>query len=81
MNDKMEYQIIKRLKEGYTENQLKTAIENYSVILSNPDSFFKYKWALADFMSRGLEKFIDLEVCTSNYIRKSTQSSGTLQEE
>ncbi|MAT59184.1 MAG: hypothetical protein CMF23_14525 [Ignavibacteriae bacterium] len=54
----------------YSEEDLKTAISNYSIILKSEEYFFNYKWTLIEFLSRGVEKFIDLETAKSNYIKK-----------
>lgn len=76
LNEKMEAQILKRFKEGYTTEQINSAIVNYSEILHNQDSFFKYKWTLAEFVSRGLEKFLDRDIALSNFVRK--QAGGAI---
>lgn len=44
-------QIEKTLKT-YSEEDIKKGIKNYSDILHSPRTFFKYKWTLAEFLSR-----------------------------
>jgi hypothetical protein len=35
------------------------AFENYAIILKSRDYAWSYKWTMADFLSRGLHKFVD----------------------
>jgi len=72
LDDKIKSKI-KALLKDYTPEEIKTSIENYSLILSNPQQFyFNYKWNLKDFFSRGFEKFIDLETAKNNYRNKQS---------
>jgi hypothetical protein len=48
---------------------VKTAISNYAEIVLSEDYFFRYKWTLKDFLRRGLEKFMDLEIAKANFRR------------
>ena len=52
---------------NYSEAEITTAIDNYSKILRSPAHYFKFKWTLADFLQRGLEKFMAWKVCDANY--------------
>ena len=51
-----------KLKEAikiHSEEEIKNAIANYGNILKRPDLYFwKYKWELHEFLSRGLDKFL-----------------------
>lgn len=61
--------IDKRLKD-FTEEQITQAINNYDLILKGDEYFWDYKWSLKEFLDRGLEKFLDLEVCKNNFKTK-----------
>ena len=57
---------IKTTLESHTGDEILQAIDNYSFILSG-DYSFTYRWTLKDFLARGLDKFLDLEVAKTNY--------------
>lgn len=57
------------VQDGETEETIKRACKNYSLILSGEQYFFKYKWTLTEFLCRGFYKFNDWEVCSNNYLR------------
>jgi hypothetical protein len=59
-----------RLKSGFVKDELLKAIENYALILKSDDYKWSYSWTLKDFLQRGLEKFIDMEVAKKNYLIK-----------
>ena len=54
---------------NYSQAEIATAIDNYAKILHAPKGAYRwsYKWTLADFLSRGIDKFIDWGVCDANY--------------
>lgn len=67
-----------RLKE-YTPEQLTLAITNYGRILADPGTYyFKYRWTLVEFLTRGLDKFLDFKIAHSNFKRdsKTSESKG-----
>ena len=39
--------------------------------------YFDYKWTLVEFLQRGVEKFLDLEVAKSNYKSKPIDNRGS----
>jgi len=42
------------IKEGYTYEQIKSAIKNYTFVISDDRFYFKWnKWTLKEFLSRG----------------------------
>lgn len=42
-----------------TEEEIKTAIDNYDTVLANPQVyFFTYRWTLNNFLTKGLERFL-----------------------
>jgi hypothetical protein len=56
MTDKTAKAIKSALKNS-SEAEIIDAIKNYGHVIKDPGAFFKYKWILSDFLSRGLEKF------------------------
>lgn len=61
---------IKKTLKVYSIEQVQEAIDRYNRITALPNSLYSYKWALKDFLKRGLHKFVD-DVPDENYIRKS----------
>lgn len=47
--------------------EVSQAIKNYAEILKGEQYYFKYSWTLKDFLKRGLDKFLDLEIAKRNY--------------
>jgi len=74
--DKIIKHIGGRLSEGYSQQDINTAIDNYAYILDDAIYFFKYKWTLYDFMMRGFEKFRDLEIAKGNYLKDKGGTNG-----
>jgi hypothetical protein len=60
---------------NYKPEEIVQAIDNYAFILGSAAHYFKYRWTLADFLTRGLDKFMDRRVCDANY-RKDTGGNG-----
>lgn len=72
---KMRGKVRSTLKD-YTEDEIAQSIQNYAKILEHPDRyFFQYKWTLHDFLQRGLEKFLDWDVCDANFRRNKINDS------
>jgi hypothetical protein len=65
----------KKVSKDYSEEEIITAIKNYSEILNESD-WFNYKWTLSEFLTRGLSKFTDWAVCSSNYLSKNQNMKG-----
>jgi len=59
--------VIVRTLRSYSVEEVKSAIRNYAEIVHGDEYFFNYKWTFKDFLKRGMEKFIDLEVAKSNF--------------
>jgi hypothetical protein len=59
-----------KLDNGYTKQELALAIDNYDHILKGKQYFWTYKWTLIEFLKRGLDKFMDLEIAKKNYADK-----------
>jgi hypothetical protein len=47
------------LVEVYGIEEFKAAVKNYAEIISDDDYWFTHKWAMWDFIMRGLHKFVD----------------------
>ena len=69
LTDGMQKSIEKRLKE-FEEEEIIQAINNYDLILKGDEYFWNYKWTLKEFLDRGIEKFLDLDVCMNNFKTK-----------
>ena len=69
-NQDIQKAISGRLKSGFCKDELLKAIENYALILKSDDYKWSYSWTLKDFLQRGLERFIDIEVAKKNYLIK-----------
>lgn len=59
--------VIVRTLRSYSVEEVKSAIANYAEIVHGDEYFFNYKWTLKDFVKRGMDKFMDLEVAKSNF--------------
>jgi len=42
----------------YSTEEIKNGIFNYSVVLNSKTTYFNYRWNVAEFLDRGLEKFM-----------------------
>ncbi len=51
----------------YSIDEIMTAIINYGKIVNDSRYYFKYRWTLEDFLSRGIAKFVN-EECYNNYL-------------
>lgn len=45
------------------------AIDNYAEVISSADHYFSYKWPLWDFLTRGVDKFIDSAEPLTNFLK------------
>ena len=63
-------------KVDYSEEDLKQAFSNYAEIVKGVEYYFKHKWTLVDFLSRGkgnnIERFLDLEIAKTNFRKESS---------
>ena len=66
---------IKAASRDFSVAEISQAMKNYAHIVNDEQCFFKYRWTLRDFLKRGLEKFLDLEVALSNY-REGGKAGG-----
>jgi hypothetical protein len=70
---------IKCKLKDFKPEEIKTAISNYSYILNSNEYYFTYKWTLKDFLTKGLENFLDLEIAKNNFIKRIPQNNFTPQ--
>lgn len=67
--EKMKRKIAQAVQAHTQEGVLK-AISNYAQVLKAPDKyFFSYRWTLADFLQRGLERFLDEARPLENFLK------------
>ena len=67
---------IKAASRDFPAAEISQAMKNYAHIVNDEQCFFKYRWTLKDFLKRGLEKFLDLEVALNNYRRGASDMKG-----
>lgn len=60
----------KDLIKIHGEEIIKKAISNYSIIIKDDKYWFTYQWAFWDFISRGLNKFMDEAKPFDNYLKE-----------
>lgn len=58
---------IKATSSDFSAAEISQAMRNYAHIVKDEQCYFGYRWTLKDFLKRGLEKFLDLQVALSNY--------------
>jgi len=56
--------------KNYTQEEINQAIQNYKKILAGSNYYFNYKWSLEEFLNRGFEKFLNWDICSSNFKTK-----------
>jgi hypothetical protein len=64
---------IKATSRDFSAAEISQAMRNYAQIVNDEQCYFDYRWTMKDFLKRGLEKFLDLEVALKNY-RKGGES-------
>jgi len=64
------------VSKDYSEGEISQAVKNYAEILKGEQYYFKYTWTLKDFLKRGLEKFLDLEIAKKNYSKTKGGQRG-----
>jgi len=57
------------LSKGFSTDEIKEAITNYSTILRSDRYIWTYKWTLSEFLKRGLERFMDGEIAKANFLK------------
>lgn len=77
VSDKLKGKVDALLKQKYTTTNIMQSIGNYKTIISDTRYFFSYKWTLVDFLQRGFERFLDLDIAKSNFL-KGKKAKGNL---
>jgi hypothetical protein len=54
-------------RREYSQEELCKAITNYAEIVLSPDYWWNHRWTLKDFLSRGVERFMDGDVAKQNF--------------
>lgn len=72
LSQKLKSHINARL-EKYPVGELMEAIDNYHTIITDDSYFFTYKWTLAEFLTRGLDKFLTKSKPFDNYRDKQAK--------
>jgi len=67
---------IKTALNKYNFDEIKDAITNYAIILKGEKYYFNYRWTLGDFLKRGIEKFIDLDIAKNNFLKNQKGGSN-----
>jgi hypothetical protein len=68
---------IKSALNSYQESQIRQAIDNYAEIIRDQNKYyFTYRWTLKDFLSRGLDKFMDIDIARHNYVKKGVPNGN-----
>ncbi len=68
----------------YSEEEIKQAIDNYVLIISNPEInkyWWTHKYLLKDFLLKGLERFAPDNFKESDYFKRTYKSKAELDEE
>ena len=58
LSEKTKKKIQSTLKD-FSLEEIKTAIDNYAIVINGENYWWEYKWTLQDFLQRGLERFKD----------------------
>jgi len=73
---------IKAALNKYSISELKKAIQNYAIILKSPDEYrWDWTWPLDHFLTRGLERFLDIAKPLENFRKKKTPEEKALFED
>lgn len=76
LTDKIKTKCKAALKD-YSIEDIKKAIDNYAEVMNHQDEYYwTYKWVLADFLQRGLERFMDNASPLKNFLRNNNGKSN-----
>ena len=67
---------IKTALKKYNFDEIKNAITNYAIILKDEKYYFNYRWTLGDFLKRGIDRFIDLDIAKGNFLKNQKGGSN-----
>lgn len=60
----------------YSLDEVKLAIDNYHVILTDDRYYWTHAWGLKEFLQRGLEKFLDFEIAHQNFLKDKPKAAN-----
>lgn len=60
---------IKAVLNIYSLDELKTAVDNYALVLNGDDYFWTHRWGLQEFLQRGIDKFLPGNFDAKDYLR------------
>lgn len=75
VGEKIKKAINGRLNEGYKQEDITKAVENYSEVLNSDKHFFSYKWSFYEFLTRGFENFKEEADPLFNYLKRKDQKT------
>ena len=78
--EKFKPNLVKILKV-YSLDEIKSAIENYALVLNDSKFFWTHKWSLRDFLTRGLDRFRAENFKEKDYLIRIYKSKAELDEE
>lgn len=64
---------IAKARKSFSDEEIKTGIENYSIIISSARTFFHYKWTLSEFLSRDKWLAVFLYKTEKDYLKDKNQ--------
>ena len=76
LTDKIKRKINGLLDDGYTEEEILAAIDNYAIVLKGSQYNWTHKWCLEDFLARGVKKFVPAVEPLKNYLNRSGPGQG-----
>lgn len=79
LNDKTKRKIASSLKEYKNPDEILKAITNYATVYKGNQYFWNYKWSLADFLQRGLSKFVDEATPLTNFLSEKSKKESNQQ--
>jgi len=78
--EKFKPNLVKILKV-YSLDEIKSAIENYALVLNDSKFFWTHKWSLRDFLTRGLDRFRAENFKEKDYLIRTYKTKAELDEE
>lgn len=75
LTEKIESNINAKFKDGFTPDEISESIKNYKFILESDKHYWTHKWTLAEFLLRGLDKFMTDSDPFTNYKNKEPPQS------
>jgi len=82
LTDRIKRAISGRLGDGYTAEELKTMMSNYSEILTGgllKQYFWTYRWGLTDFLARHKDRFNDIVIARQTFANREQYQDNRVQ--